>query len=542
MKYIQSFIRNAVRITALMLAVVLLCSCASDEGGIISPPSTSDSTENTEEATAGGTLRIPMTLSPYSMHPLYIKELQMRNVYSMIFEPLIEFDERMEPCACIAESWKYDNGSWVLKLRPNIHWHGSLGDISAADAAYTINTILSDPESIYYSNLSAYVAGAEGYDTTLIIHPHTPSYATLYALNIPVIPEKYYSGKAKTCRDIPLGSGCFAADSLTFDGETRMELSAFSKWWKKLPYIERVITTGYDSTERMLEDFISGKLDCAPTPLKTTEVYEIIDGVNEKNYLSHNYVFLAFNMARPIMQNADFRHAIAYAVDRTKIINNIYLSKASGAEQPLFNDSSLSSAEVTRYDHNTTRAKELIDGLYYTDDDLDGFVEAHGNKITLTLAVRNVPENPVRLEAAEAVKADLAEVGIDVQILPLSEADLRNTVSSGNYDMILSGYYLSDTPNLKFAFFGNGNLSSYSSMAINNAFDGIDAASTLDGLKSATLDMQRVLAADLPQIGLFFEMDTFLYNEKLHISRIQRESSVYSTVGSWWIEKQNTQR
>ncbi len=538
MRFIHAFIRNFTRVTALALTVILLCSCGDDGNGIIIPPSSSGSTDDTQEAEAGGTLRIPMTLSPYSMHPLYIKEAQMRNIYSMIFEPLIEFDDNMEPCACIAESWKYEGDSWVIKLRSNVHWHGTLGEISAADAAYTINAILSDPESIYYSNLSAYAVSAEGYDTTLTVHTRTPSYAAIYALNIPVIPEKYYSGKSKTCRDIPLGSGCYAVDSLTFDGETRMQLSAFSRWWKKLPYISAVTAVGYKDSESIFGAFTSGELDCVPTSLKTTEIYEILDGVNEKSYLSHNYVFLAFNMARPIMQNADFRHALAYAVNRTKIINNVYLSKASGAEQPLFNDSSLSSAAVTRYDHNATRAREIIDSLYYTDDDLDGFVEANGAKITLTIAVRNVPENPVRLEAAESIKADLAEVGIDVEIHSLSESELQAAVQKREYDIILSGYYLSDTPNLRFAFLGDGNLSSYSSAALNSALDGIDAAESPQKLKSAVLTLQQVLADELPHIGLFFEMNTFLYGEKLHIGKIQRESNVYSTINTWWIENE----
>ena len=118
------------KLTALLLTL-LLCACSPQEEpeAPISPPGDAGATQTQpQEALSGGTLRIPMTRSPATMHPLYLKEAQMRNVYSMIFEPLIEFDENMEPSACLAQSWSYDAAQnlWVFELRSNVHWHNDL--------------------------------------------------------------------------------------------------------------------------------------------------------------------------------------------------------------------------------------------------------------------------------------------------------------------------------------------------------------------------------------------------------------------------------
>jgi len=531
----KSFI---LKVLASVMAVLALSGCAAEENTDILPVINSSEVTKSNEITPGGELRIPMNSSPQSMHPLFVKELQMRNIYSMIFEPLVALDEGSEPISSIAESWSLEKetNTWTLRLRSNVHWHGGLGDVSGSDCAFTINKILSSPSSIYYSVLSDFVDSAEGYDTTLIIHAKTSSYATVYALNIPVIPESYYADKAEGCMDVPLGSGCYKVDSFTYGESTSMVLSVFSSWWKKLPYIERITAVGYSSTEAMLNDLSSGLLDCVPTSLKTTQVYEILDGISFQNYLSHNYVFLAFNVSRTAMQNAKFRQAIAYAVNRTDIINNVYLSKASGAEQPIYNDSSLSSTSVTMYDHNATRAAQMLDELSYVDNDGDGFVESNGQPISLTLAVLSEPENPVRLEAAEAIKSDLEAVGISVTINALTLDSLKKTVAQRDYDMVLSGYYLSDTPDLKFAFTaGEGNLSEYFSDAVNSAFAAIDSASTIDELKSGMLLLQTVVSSDLPQIGLFFEMNTFLYRDRLNLGTIRRESSVYENINTWWL-------
>ncbi len=540
MSFIKRFISSSL---VFILCLICLCACkeeVSDEPIII--PGDAGNVEQPEvEILPGGTIRIPMTKSPYSMHPLYVKEMQMRNVYSMIFEPLVSFNELMEPVQCIAESWKYDENLnvWNIQLRANVHWHGDLGELTGDDAAFTINTILADPESIYYSDLSYYVERAEGYGNTLTIYPKVKSYALIYALNIPVIPRAYYENKGKTTMDMPLGSGCFKADSLTFLNETKMVLSSFSKWWKKLPYIEQVIAIGYSNTDDIMKAFKNGELDCVPSSLKTTEIYEILEGVDEKNYLSHNYVFLAFNLSHSKMANVDFRKAIAYAVDRTNIINNVYLTKATGAEQPLFNDTSLSSASVTRYDHNEIHAQEILKNMGYNDNNGDGYLDSQGGPLTINLLVLNEPANPIRLEAAEYIQKDLKKVGIKVNIDAKNEKDLKKAVEKRDYDMILSGYYLSDTPNLNFAFkaTGNGNLSEYSSQDANNALYGIDIALTVDGLKVAVQNLQNIIANELPQIGLFFEMNTFLFTDTLNVGNISRETQVYSTINTWHFKK-----
>ncbi|MBO5909772.1 MAG: hypothetical protein J6Q67_08550 [Clostridia bacterium] len=475
------------------------------------------------------------------MHPLYVREMQMRNVYSIIFEPIVSFNEGMEPVQCIAESWKYDEEAnlWTIQLRANAHWHGDLGELTGDDAAFTINSILADPESIYYADLSYYVERAEGVGNTLYVYPKVKSYALIYALNIPVIPRAYYEGKSKTTKDIPLGSGCFKVDSLTFQNETKMELSTFTNWWKKLPYISNIVAIGYNNTDEMLKAFKEGQLDCAPTAVKTTEIYEILEGVDEKSYLSHNYVFLAFNLERTKMENKDFRKAIAYAIERTNIINNVYLTKATGAEQPLFNDMSLSSASVIRYDHNEVHAQTLLSNLGYVDNDGDGFFDSPEGPLTLDLLVLSEPSNPVRLEAAEYIQKDLEKVGIKVNIDAKNEKDLKKAIEKRAYDMILSGYYLSDTPNLNFAFQANGrgNLSGYSSQDANNALFGIDIALSIDELKNAVRNLQNILADELPQIGLFFEMNTFLFRDKLSVGTILRETQIYSTINTWHFKK-----
>ena len=525
-------------IALLIVCIFVFCACTQKEEDPIIMPGTDNSQSNSSsEALQGGTLRIPMNSTVQTMHPLFVKQMQMRNVFSMIFEPLIELNDLSEPSACIAESWKYDSarGVWVFQIRTNVHWHADLGEITGADAAFTINTILANPDSIYYSDVSKYILRAEGSGNTLTVYPKINSYALLYALNIPVIPQSYYEGKPANTLDIPRGSGCFSVDSLTFTN-TKMELSSFAKWWKKLPSIEKVVALGYADSESMLEAFKAGELDCAPSSLKTTGNYELLTGVKAQNYLDRDYVFLGFNTKQAYVSNTTFRKAIAYAINKTKIINNVYLTKASGAEQPLFNDTSLSSASNTRYDYNISKSKELLAQLGYKDENGDGYLEKGGVTAELTTVVINTPSDPVRLEAVEYIKNDLKSVGIKLKVFALSEASLKDIIKAGSYHLVLSGYYLSDVPNLHFALdsAGEGNFTRYSSADMVSALNAVDTATNLEELKTSVRSIQKVLSRDLPQLGLFFEMNTLLYRSNLTVANIHRESNVYAKINTWY--------
>lgn len=549
MRFIRMFMetirtRQSKRLLAVLLAALLLFSgCAEppeDDPGIVIPPVNPAATPKADVIQNGGTLKIPVNRTPATLHPLFVREAMTRNLYSMIFEPLIALDASREPVACLAQNWTYaeEKQQWELEMRTNVHWHDGLGDVTAEDAAFTVNTILANPDSCYYPMLSLYLSGAETFGSKLILHALLPSRAVLYALNFPVIPKRYYEGKDPVCFDTPRGSGCFAVEALDTEnlGGTRnvntIVLTPNADWWKKLPYLARVEAIGFASSQSVMAAFAAGELDCAPTGLRTSEIYEILSGVNHMEYLSQKYVFLGFNLKRGYTRQKQFRQALAYAVNPTEIINNVYLTKASRAELPLYNDSLLSSAGVKRYDVSVTRTKTMLEALGFADADNDGFFD----DLTLHLAVLSNPADPVREEVAQTVAAELAEAGVNVEVAAMAAYDLQSAIELNDYDMIISGYALNDVPNLRFCLTadGPGNICGYDSAEMEAYLDQVDAARTAEELKTAVLAIQNLLAEDLPMLGLVFEMSTLLYRDTLSVRQPDREGSVFADVNLWY--------
>ena len=118
----------------------------------------------------------------------------MVNLYWLIFEPLIALDEENLPASCLADSWEYDSeqGVYIIKIRSGVQWHGERGEVTANDVVFTLNQILSDTGSIYNKQVSKYIESVSLTDLyTVSITPRIASYALLYCLNVPIIPQGY---------------------------------------------------------------------------------------------------------------------------------------------------------------------------------------------------------------------------------------------------------------------------------------------------------------------------------------------------------------
>lgn len=535
MKFIKTYI---IKLLAILLLLCLFCACSNKNNDIILPQNnTNQNTSENIKPISGGTLNIPINKNLYTLHPLYIKEAQTIEVFSIIFETLFTFDENFEPIASLAQSYKFSETENVLtiELRPNVHWHNDMGEVSALDAAFTINKILSDSSANHYSALSAYINSAQGSGNTLTLFTKNKSFAVLYELcSVPIIPEVYYSQLSAVTFTKPVGSGAYLVENFSLE---QMDMIINQKWWKKLPYIEKICVKSFNNTDEIINAFLNKQIDCFPSSRITTEIYEILEGVSSKEYISHNYLFLGLNHQKNYLNNVTFRQAIAYAIDRTEIINNIYLSKASGAEQPLFNDYSISSTNIPRHDTNLTKSKEILLSLGFIDTDNNGILEKNGKELSFNIYVLNEVNDPVRRETANNIKTQLKKVGININVFAVSQQELEKVIQNKSFDMIISGYYFSNVPNVSFLFSGLGNITNYSSQKMKNNVSKFFSANSLNLLKESFFEIQTTFSQELPFIGLLFQMETFVYYDHVFPSEIKRNKSVYKNINEWFLNK-----
>ena len=146
------------------LAILSLSACAPE-----AQPSATGSAAGTASATVkvtaqrGGELSLAMPSSPASVHPLYLNETSMLNLYWLVFEPL----------SCLADSWEYDEaqGVYIIKIRSGVQWHGERGEVTANDVVFTLQQILNSTESIYNKQIAKYIQSVSVSDLQLLLLP-----------------------------------------------------------------------------------------------------------------------------------------------------------------------------------------------------------------------------------------------------------------------------------------------------------------------------------------------------------------------------------
>ncbi|MCS7350568.1 MAG: ABC transporter substrate-binding protein [Anaerolineae bacterium] len=149
-----------------------------------------------------------------------------------------------------------------------------------------------------------------------------------------------------------------------------------------------------------------------------------------------NIAYLGLNNTKPPLDNEKVRQAIAMAIDRERLVKNFYPAGSMVAEQ--FVPPALKpgyTEGLKWYDYNPEEAKRLLAEAGYP------------NGFDITLSYRDVVRGylPEPGKVAQDLQAQLAEVGIRVEIKVMESGAFLDSVAAGNEPMYLLGW-LADYP------------------------------------------------------------------------------------------------
>jgi peptide/nickel transport system substrate-binding protein len=261
-----------------------------------------------------------------------------------------------------------------------------------------------------------------------------------------------------------VSNGLFTLASYT-PGE-RLIFKKNPYYWRKdnkgnqQPYIDRLIWQVVESNDTSLVQFRAGNLD---TYAVTPDFFTMLKKEEKKgDYTIYNggpqagTTFITFNLNQgtrgdtPLIDpvktkwfnNVKFRQAVAYGIDRQRMINNIY--RGLGAPQ----DSAISVPSpyyyspkegLKSYDYNPKKAKQLLQsaGFKYAPD--GSLIDEDNNPVRFTLNTNS--GNKIREAIGTQIKQDLGSIGINVDFNPISFDLLVDKLDSTfAWDCILIGF------------------------------------------------------------------------------------------------------
>ena len=219
---------------------------------------------------------------------------------------------------------------------------------------------------------------------------------------------------------LPIGTGVYQLESYTENQQVR--LSPNRNYWREKAKMQRVIVDFSTTATGRMAKFLNGECDISAFPEPSQ--LSIVKNQQRLNHTGANLAFLAFNLKKPMMQDADFRHYLSQQIDRQRIANTLFYGTATVAKTvlptTLLPEAYQSVAEAPVIRKNLTKIDRLQ--LWVVDE----------KRIY----------SPHPLKMAELIRSDLAKVGIDLEIKHVSRSYLAQKLAEGkeDYDMILGGW------------------------------------------------------------------------------------------------------
>ncbi len=322
------------------------------------------------------TVRIGFYEEPDTLNPVTTEMSFSTDVFQLVFDGLIRFDDRGRPIPDLAREVptlanggiSKDGRTLTYHLMPDAKWHDGV-PVTARDVIFTWRQIMNPANN---------VPTRVGYDRIVRIDapdPHTvqlrfrqpyPPALFLFknAAQGAILPEHLLRGATSLNRvpfnNAPVGSGPYVLDRWQHGNEMRFH--ANHAYFRGAPKIEHVVVRFVPDQNTMLSQLRTHEIDLYfDLPPVQAEPIRSMPGIVLQSVSTLKWEHLNFNTKRPPLDQRDVRLALCYAVDEDGIYKKIYHGFGRKAPTHFNPDFGWGDPALRHYPRDLVRAGALLD-------------------------------------------------------------------------------------------------------------------------------------------------------------------------------------
>ncbi|MGH2560753.1 MAG: ABC transporter substrate-binding protein [Thermomicrobiales bacterium] len=476
-----------------------------------------------QDATGGGQISV-LWRKPIIFNPLFSTSGNEQQVERLLFGALVKMSDVLVPTPDLASEVQVsdDASVYTFILHQNITFSDGQ-PLTAKDVVFTIERAVDKRTASYWRGRLLGIEGAEAYgegqadsisglatpdDYTVQITLAQPDSAFLVNLGnfsglgiIPqhilgeVAPDQLQAHEFSMEPTVTAGAFKFVRHEV----DQFLEIERNPSYFGDPPPLERmflkILTPDVGLTQ--LE---TGELNLMTLPVSEAERVRGIEGVTVLSVPSPSMSFLSLNMERPYLQNKQMRQAMAYAIDRENILQQVYQGEGEVVNSPIFGPDWMGTPEgLNLYPYDPEKAKAMLD---------ESGVDKSQEILFMT-----IPGNSKEGDAAVAIiQEQLNQVGFNIGILQVDVAESgRRFVQETDFDMNFGGggVFRAD-PSVSGTYFttstftpNGGNYSHYSNPQIDELYVQGRAVKDLEERKRVYTEIAVILNDELPWIPLW---------------------------------------
>jgi peptide/nickel transport system substrate-binding protein len=427
----------------------------------------------------------------------YAMNAQSPNVFTFTYAGLIDEEgTKGEIVPELAESWQIspDRKTLKVKLRPDLKWSDGQ-PLTSDDVMFTFQDVYFNDE-IPTTARDGFKVGEKQLlpklnkidDRTVDFVLPEPFAPFIRSLNAPILPKhallesvktKDRDGKpkflstwdTKTPPQEVITNGPYTIESYV-PGQ-RIIYRRNPNYWRKdekgkpTPHIEQIVWQILDNSDARMLRFRSGELDMSGL---RPEDFALLKQEEKRGKFtiynggpSSGTTFISFNMNKAIdskgnpfvdpikskwFNNKSFRQAVAYALDRRRIIDQIFRGVGDLQDSPISVQSSYYFGRekgLKVYDHNPAKAKELLKSSGFKYNDQGALIDSDGHRVEFSLLLPAGSKNGQAM--ATQMQQNLKPLGIKLNLDPVDFNVLVEKINARRWDMYFLSYTGGVEPN-----------------------------------------------------------------------------------------------
>ncbi len=463
---------------------------------------------------------------------------------TQIHNALLELDENFNLVPTLAQSYAAapDGMSYTFKLLRGVKFHDG-AELTADDVKYTYEWYMNPPNHAINANNFKGVESVQTVDKyTVRVKMSEPNAAFLAKGASTFIVPAAYHGKIgeKGYKSAPIGTGAFRLKEWRPAEHTLV--AAFDQHFRGRPYLDffRVDIVPEPSVRAI--GLQTGASDSSVWPLLVEDSLRFAKDPNFVTFVTVTTGVNHFpiNNKRPIFADKGVRRAMMHAINRQRLIDDIFKGTAAIATShlsPAFK--TYYEPNVVRYPFDPAKAKALLDEAGWKPGP-DGVRQKGGTKLSFTCTT--ITGDQARRPEAEVAQQDLRAVGIEMKLAEAPVATITDKMRKGEMDASLFnwtyGGSLGDPdPSVTLRSNGGNNWSHYANPKVDSLIDAGLREPDPKKRRPIYSEIQKIVADDAPFLYLMYWNWYNVFTKRVQglPKAVFNGPQIYRKAYQWWL-------
>lgn len=509
---------------------------------------------STRVPTAGGVLAEGVVGGPQYLNPLLSDANPVdRDLVSLVFDGLTQVAANGQIEPALAKEWVVGEDGRTLRftLRDDIAWHDGQ-PVTAADVAFTYGLLQQEtfPASPALQNLWQSVTINQIDDLTIefvLAEPYAPF---LEATTRGILPAHLLADVppaelvSHPFNQSPIGTGPWQVlPGQNWAESHRLQLVPNPQYWREGTQIPTLEFRFYPDEATLLAALKGGEI--VAVSHVTAPVLPEVAAMSDMRLftaVTSRYTSLLFNQgetASPVVQSAELRQALAYALDRQAILDTVLSGQGVPLEGPYLPTSwAYNPGELTTYHYDPITATARLDAA--------GWLLPAGQMVRqnedqpLNLRLLTVAGEPYA-SLAKAIQEQWTAVNINTTIT--TTHSLPDALAAGNFDVALVDIAPPADPDLydfwsQEAMVQGQNYGRWNNRRASEALESGRQVWSVEERRPYYDSFLRLFNSSLPALTLYQHISTYALSQEVNqaeIGYLHNPRDRYDTFAQWFL-------